>query len=185
MRTPLVAAGLLALVIGACTTGANPSPTVEPAAEPSVARASLPAPQPTADVEPLELAVTWDGTACSYLGPTVIPDGTLARFTYSVTVEVGVATPLLAVLGVTPGTTWETIVEYVEGHAASEVPAWAIITGHAEIPENSSAIFTVSRRAGGAGPVVGGYLVGCATAPASDGGSDVMYPAALLEIAGP
>jgi hypothetical protein len=26
--------------------------------------------------------------------------------------------------------------------------------------------------------------VGCATAPAEDGGSDVMYPAALLEIAG-
>jgi hypothetical protein len=144
-----------------------------------------PAPQPTADVAPLELAVTWDGTTCAYQGPTVIPDGTLTRFTYSLTVAVGPTTPLLFVIGVTPGTTWDVIVEYVKGHAASDIPAWAIVTGHAEIAENSSAIFTVSRSAGGVGPEVGGYFVGCATAPASDGGSDVVYPAALLEIAGP
>jgi hypothetical protein len=144
-----------------------------------------PAPQPTADVAPLELAVTWDGTTCAYQGPTVIPDGTLTRFTYSLTVEVGPTTPILGVMGVTPGTTWDVIVEYVKGHSASDVPAWVITVGFAQIPENSSAIFTVSSRAGGFGPEVGGYFVGCATAPAADGGSDVMYPAALLEIAAP
>lgn len=184
MRTSLAVAGLLALAVGACTVGANPSPTIEPSAEPSVAAASSPAPQATPDVAPLELAVSWDGTKCSYQGPTVIPDGTLTQFTYSVAGEVGLATPILAVVGVTPGTTWETIVEYAGTHAASDTPDWVILTGFANIPENSSAMFTVSRRAGGDGPDTGGYLVGCATAPAEDGGTDVMYPAALLEIAG-
>jgi hypothetical protein len=106
----------------------------------------------------------------------VIKDGTLTRFEY-----IGDNAPLLVIVGVKPGTTWDTIVDVTQTRPASEVPEWVIVTGYANILEDTSSLFTISATLGGM--PVGGYFVGCATAPAEDGGTDVMYPAALLEVA--
>lgn len=168
----LLVMSLLISMTGVCVgQGGDESPL--PSAGPS--------PAPSDQIELLDVAVLWDGTGCIYEGPTVIPAGTLVRFAYSVDGEVGIKTPLLVIIGVEPGTTWDPIVEHTSTRPASAIPDWVILTGYTTVVENSSGLFTITNEI--AGMPVGGYFIGCATAPASDGGSDTMYPAALLEVA--
>ena len=196
MRNRMLLAGLLILSLAGCTTGAGTSPTAASspgslavAASPSVVTSPSVA-SPTAKTQPLDVAVTWDGSKCTYLGPTVIPDGTLTRFNFTSAERL-----MLDIVGVYPGTTWDRIVADAKKYPASEgdQTGWLIETGIANIPANSSALYTISSSivrpadVGGTGVTtgapVGGYLVGCST-PMKPEGTDVFYPAALLTVAG-
>lgn len=177
MRRPPLVAALLALTLAGCAGGTGQTPSAAPSPEPSVAPA-------TASPETVILGVTihWDGTSCDFLGPRVIRDGTTARFEY--TFDEGTDPPLGIVNGVRPGTTWDMVLEGTGTSPISEnIPDWAILTGVAQITPGTSALYTI--RSDIAGQPVGGYYVGCHTAPADSGGTDKAYAAALLLIAGP
>ncbi len=179
MRNRVFLAGLLVLSLAECASGAS-SPAPSTATSPPVA-ASPSIVASTPKTAPLGVEVRWDGSQCTYLGPTVILDGTLTRFTFTS----GDTVPLeLIVVGVEPGTTFDQIVADIETHPgqADQPPAYAILMGLANIPPNSSALFTISSKIWGITPV-GGYFVGCATGPKPEG-TDMMYPAALLQVAG-
>jgi hypothetical protein len=180
MRNRMLLAGLLALSVAGCSTaGATPGTASTP--QPSIAAAVPSAAAPTPKAAPLEVAVRWDGSKCTYLGPTVILDGTLTRFTFTAT---GMVPLMLVIVGVEPGTTWDQIVADLKaGVPADEPPGYVILSGLANIPANSSALFTISTKVGVGETQVGGYFVGCATGPKPEG-TDVMYPAALLQVAG-
>lgn len=179
MRNRMLPAGLLALLVAGCST-AGATPGAASTAQSSIAAAVPSAAAPTPKAAPLEVAVRWDGSKCTYLGPTVILDGTLTRFTFTST---GTVPLMLVVIGVEPGTTFDQIVADAKtGRPADEPPGYVIQIGFANIPANSSALFTISSKVEGQTPV-GGYFVGCATGPKPEG-TDVMYPAALLQIAG-
>lgn len=178
MRMRRLLAGLLALTLVGCTGGASQAPSVERSPEPSVA-------PPATSPEPaviLGVTVHWDGTRCNYLGPTVIIDGTTVRFEY--TFDEGTDPPLLVVNGVRPGTTWDMVVEGTSAVPLSErIPDWVVLRGYANIDAGTSALYAIDSDI--AGEPVGGYYVGCHTAPVARGGTDMAYPAALLLIAGP
>jgi hypothetical protein len=178
MRRPLLLAGLLALALAGCAGGASPAPSVEPSPEPSV---GPPAASPEGPVI-LGVTVHWDGTDCIYQGPMVIRDGTTTRFEY--TFDEGTDPPLLVINGARPGTTWDMVVESLRtGPVSKDFPDWVIVTGYANIDPGTSALYSIVSDI--AGEPVGGYFVGCATAPEAMGGTDKMYPAALLLISGP
>lgn len=181
MGTRPLLAGLLALALAGCSGGAGQVPSLRPSPEPSPIPATSADGLPAREALVLDVGVHWDGVRCTYVGPAVITDGTTTRFEY--TFDEGTDAPLLFVGGVLPGTSWDEVLEYVATHRASDVPAWVILTGYANIPPGTSSLYTISTEI--AGQPVGGYLVGCATAPFGDGGTDVMYPAALLLVAGP
>lgn len=174
-------AGLLAasLSLAGCGASANPTSSPEPSAEASTVPSTQPGPPGSLVI--LGVTVHWNGTQCIYRGDPVIRDGTTIRVEY--TFDDGTDPPLLFIGGVVPGTTWDTFVDYVATHPASEAPPWVILSHYALIDAGTSALYTIDAVI--AGRRVGGYAVGCATAPANTGGTDTMYPAALLLIAGP
>lgn len=191
MKKRILLAGLLALSLAACTTSAGTSPSAAASAGPSTAAASpsTPAASPSSaaaspESVPLDVAVKWDGSKCTYLGPTVLPEGTLTRFAFTSTGPL-----MLVIVGVVPGTTWDTMVKDAAKGAMTGAPGWVIETGFANIPANSSALFTISRRVGvvgtgvTVGTLVGGYFVGCSEAKNADASLYVMHPAALLQVA--
>lgn len=182
--TPILLGGLLALSLAACTSGSSPAPT-EPSpatsAEPSPVTSAEPsaAVSPSAAAEPLALAVTFDGETCTYTGPTVVPEGTLTEFSYAA--ADGTEASVLVVGAVLPGTTWEQIVADVGTRAGSDVPDWFSQLSFINVEDGDSALYTLR---GELGQSFGGYFVGCATTPESEGGSDRMFPAALIELGG-
>lgn len=189
MRSRMLLVGALAVVLAACSAGSGQTPSLATSAGQSVAPQYSPTPAPTIKDDALELAVTWDGATCTYEGPTVIIDGTLARFNYSAQDQVGLDAPVVVVIsGVAPGTSWESIVAYwkdntVESTSTDQpAPDWLHWPGTLFIAPESSRGFTVSTDM--FGDPIGGYFVGCTSGPERDGGSGIMFPATLLEIAG-
>jgi hypothetical protein len=175
--TQIAMVGLLTVSLAACTTGASQSPG-GPSPQPSVAPSTATSPAPSHEAEILDLKVTFDGTSCTYVGPTVILDGTLTRFRYEASAS---AEPsVLVVIGVYPGTTWEDVEQTLP---SSDTPQWATLHSFLNVEAGSSGLFTI--RSDVVGQAMGGYFVGCATHAEANGGSDHMYPATLLEIAGP
>ncbi len=109
--------GLLAVMLAACSSGTSvaPSgaPSIEPTPQPTPATAATPAPTaspaPTATTPGLSVKVTFDGETCTYVGPTVIPDGTMLRFEYVPDQEV--AGSISSIYGVKPGTTYQDLLD--------------------------------------------------------------------------
>lgn len=189
MRSRMLLAGGLAVVLAACSTGSGQTPGGVASPEPSAVPQASPTTPPTVHVPALELAVTWDGASCTYEGPTVIIDKTLARFTYHAKDQVSLDDPVVATIsGVTPGTSWDSIVAYWREHKvvgpSSEFPApdWLHWPGTLFVAPEGTMAFTVSTDV--YGDPIGGYFVGCTSGPEADGGSGIMAPATLLEIAG-
>lgn len=171
--------GFLALTLAACTSGATPAPSPEPSPVPSVEPSTAPSPAPTEAPEALALYATFDGTACTYTGPLVIPDGTLAQFSYAA--SEGTEPSMLVVIAVLPGTTWADVEQAIaEGRAASDIPPWISERAFINVESGSSALMTIRGSLGD--QEFGGFFVGCGTAPEREGGTDTMYPAALIEI---
>lgn len=181
MRTRILITALLTLTLAACSSGATPEPSVEPTPQPSTAPAASLAPTPTAAV--LDVKVTFDGETCTYLGPSVILDGTLMRFEFAPDPDVEDAS--LLVYGVQPGTTYEMLLEAVaastDGDFTIGIPDWVIQPTYATVDGAGSLLYLIesvkqSTVEHGTYPV-GGFQVACVT-PA-------MFPATQLSVAGP
>ncbi len=178
-------AGLLAVMLAACSSGtsAAPSaaPSVEPTPQPTPMTAATPAPTaspaPTATTPGLAVKVTFDGETCAYVGPTVIPDGTMLRFQYAPDQEVGGST--LLVYGIKPGTTWEMTSPPGTVDAYENIPDWVLQTTAAFLRGAGTLLYTVRSVQHGSDDVdypVGGYHVACTT--------PIIYPAVQLTVAG-
>ena len=180
-------AGLLAVMLAACSSGTSAAPSAAPSAEPTPqptpTTAATPAPTaspaPTATTPGLSVKVTFDGETCTYAGPTVIPDGTMLRFEYAPDQEVGGS--YLIVYGVKPGTTVEMAVENgPDGTTVvSDPPDWVLQTTASWIQGAGTLLYTVRSVQHGSDDVdyaVGGYQVACST--------PYMYLATQLTVAG-
>jgi hypothetical protein len=166
-------AGLLAVMLAACSSGtsAEPSaaPSVEPTPQPTPTTAATPAPaaSPAPTATPgLSVKVTFDGETCTYVGPTVLPDETMLRIEYAPDQEVGGS--YLIVYGVDPGTTIETAHAYAPNgtKTVADPPDWVILPTVATIHGAGTLLYTVRSVQHGSDDVdypVGGYQVGCNT----------------------
>lgn len=188
MRTRLLLAGLLVLALAGCTSGSTPSPepSAEPIPKPSVEPSVEPSAEPTQAV--LDVKVTFDGVACTYLGPTVILDGSLVRFEYLPDTEFG-STSLL-IYGVQPGTTWEMMLESAETGSVSDPPSWVYEDTASWITGAGTMLYTIeSVKMGLTNPhtdhAVGGFGLSCTTPTWYVDDPDRIYHAALLSVAGP
>lgn len=183
--------GALALAVAACGGAASPSVTTAPPApatpEPAASTAAVaptvapatPAPTPTAEV--IAVRVTFDGTTCTYAGPSTVPVGSTLEWTFD-------NTPLpaegygaaLVVAPVVDGTTWEYLLGDVQPQ--SEVPGWLKLPGVAMNGEAEIAVLFDDSAAAGrtlkTTLVRPAYYIGCGTNPDS---GDKAFPALLLK----
>jgi hypothetical protein len=164
--------GALVLVVAAC--GGSASPTAVPATATPITATPAPATPattaPTMTPVAISASVAFDGKACTYAGPAVVPMGASVTLTLTSTY----AKPSMVVLmPVVDGTTWDQIVADTAKIPASQVPAWGKMpaAGYAEIKNNPTSVTTVITR--------NAYFVGCATAPID---TDKMFPAVLLKV---
>jgi hypothetical protein len=182
MRTRILLISVVALALVACSTGTTAAPS--PAASPSPAPVGSPSPSPAAaspSVTPLAVKVTFDGTTCSYLGPTVVPDGTPMRFEYSNSTADGG----LVVGGVTSNVPANVLGAPIKH--ASVIPAWfdqghydvlAATSGALEITlTNDPKAIVTDEMMSDPNPADVAFFVGC---PTQETTTDTMYPAALI-----
>ena len=108
--------------------------------------------------------VTFDGTRCSYTGPTEVAEGTEAVFGFT-------GTGGLTLARLAPGVTWEQVERASVNYPPSDPPSW--VTGA------QNEIGSGTLRAGALDE--GLYFVGCATGPTS---GDKMFPAVMLRVIG-
>jgi hypothetical protein len=188
MRTRHLMAGLLAVALAACTSGLSstpsPEPTVAPTPKPTPTTAETPGPAatpaPTSTTAALNVKVTFDGETCSYVGPTVIPDGTVMRFEYLPDAQV--IGSYLMVYGIKPGTTFQDLVDSLAnggGDVSTNIPDWVYQPTASWTQGAGTLLYTIERVKHGSDGVdyeVGGYHVMCDTPQG--------YPAAQLSVAG-
>jgi hypothetical protein len=175
MKRITIIPAALVIAVAACTGGASQvaSPVDDGAAATEVAAPANPLPTPTP--EWLEVSVTFDGTTCDYRGPTVVPRGQLAKFSFANIGPAATDGRLAAILIVGPalaGTTWETMVN--DTTPASELPpTWADPDGNNFVWVQEGDGTKETRLSGDL------YYVGCLTA-AEPVGNDMAYPAAAI-----
>jgi hypothetical protein len=169
--------GALVLVAAACSSGASPTaapatatPTAATLAPTSASTATAAA---TATPVAISASVAFDGKACTYAGPAVVPMGSTVTLTLTSTYA---KASMVYLMPVADGTTWNQIVTDTGTFRASEVPTWGTIPGvaqggTAEIRFNPTSVTTVITR--------NAYFVGCGTAPTD---TDKMFPAILLKV---
>jgi hypothetical protein len=170
--------GALVLVVAACSSSGSPT-AVPPSATPAqatqapatAAAVATPAPA-TATSLAISASVAFDGKACTYAGPAVVPMGSTVTLTLTSTYA---KASMVYVMPVVDGTTWDQIVADTGKIPASQAAAWVKIPGagqdgYAEIRYNPTSVTTVITR--------NAYFVGCGTAPTD---TDKMFPAVLLK----
>jgi hypothetical protein len=175
--TALVAA--LALVTAGCRAATTPTPTATLATRaPAPTTTPAPAaPAPSSAARLIPATVTFDGSTCTYAGPTVVPTGSVIEWTLVNTpaaLDGSIGGAILA-FPVKPGTTWEDVVAY---HATNDSlfdpPPWLGNTYQFWTPEDAAA--GVPMRT-----LVGPYalMVSCANA---DGDDPRVFPAVLIQV---
>jgi hypothetical protein len=128
-------------------------------------------------------AVTFDGQACIYVGPSVIPRGATVTFKMTNTPAAlkdskGAA---LLVMPVVDGTTWDRILSDVATYKQSDEPPWVILPDgvgdrevqilYPELAATGATLTVVMQR--------NAYFVECGTPPTE---TDRAYPAILLNV---
>ena len=174
-------AGLLAVMLAACSSGTSPAPSaapsVEPTSQPTPTTAATPA--PTATTPGLSAKVTFDGETCSYVGPTVLPDGTILRIEYAPDQEF--AASRLLIYGVEPGTTYQDLLDSLandDGNVATDVPDWVYQQTATFLTGAGTLVYAIRSVQHGINGdyAVGGYQLMCNT-PAG-------FPAVQFSVAG-
>ena len=179
MRRFTTLIGALVLVVGACSGSASPAATPGPAsATPLAATPGATTATPAA----ISVTVTFDGQACTYAGPAVIPRGAAVTFTLVNTParangSLGAA---LLVAPVRDGTTWGQALAWVETQHILPWPEWILFYEGLDLwpPENPDRVDLT-------GTIVmtrDQYIVQCGTSP--DEG-EKPYVAILLTILDP
>jgi type IV secretory pathway protease TraF len=128
MRRFTTLIGALVLVVAACSGNASPTATPEPGTATPLAASPGPT---TATPAAISAAVTFDGQACTYAGPAVIPRGAAVTFTLVNTPawEKGSLGAALLVAPVRDGTTWEQVLAYAATQHVFPIPQWMLIPG--------------------------------------------------------
>ena len=128
MRRFTTLTGALVLVVAACSGSASPAATLGPAtATPAAATPGAATATPAA----ISATVTFDGQACTYAGPAVIPRGAAVTFTL-VNTPARANGSLGAALKVAPvrdGTTWAQALAWVETQHILPWPEWVLLDG--------------------------------------------------------
>ena len=130
IMTLLMAAALVA----ACTAAGGPSATPVPATPAPNAATPAPAtPAPTARAMLIPATVTFDGTTCTYLGPTVVPLDSVIEWTFETTATTAEerASWELVNWDVKYDATWDDIVAWAAENTLAQEPPyrwppWAI-----------------------------------------------------------
>ncbi len=183
-------AGLLAVMLAACSSGTSAAPSAAPSIEPTsqptpttaATLAPTPLPAPTSPAPGLSVKVTFDGETCTYVGPTVIPDGTVVRFEFAPDQQVAADSHLL-IYGVEPGITFQDLLDHGERYGLQNVdaniPEWIYQETYKVTYGASTMLYTiesVKRGSDGIDHEVGGYQILCYT--------PVVFPAVQLSVAG-
>ena len=197
MRRETTLMGMLVLIVAACGGTASQPVTAGPTtAAPLTAApvAATPVPKtPTpAGATPIPVAmvpatVTFDGKACTYVGPAVVPSGSTMVFTLVNTPDALTSTKgaALIVLPVKDGTTWEQVLASTATGKQSEAPDWARYPGNG--PDGLGGMEVLFAGTAATGGILTvemtrpAYYVGCGTAPAPED-TDKPYPAILLKV---
>jgi hypothetical protein len=128
MRRFTTLIGALVLMVAACSGSASPAATLGPAtATPAAATPGA----ATATTAAISATVTFDGQACTYAGPAVIPRGAAVTFTLVNTPawEKGSLGAALLTAPVRDGTTWEQALAWAETQHVFPLPEWILIPG--------------------------------------------------------
>jgi hypothetical protein len=187
--------GALVLVVGACSGGASSASTSAPTTPAPTSAPTTPAPTTpasTASPAAISATVTYDGQACTYAGPAVVPRGAAITLTLVNTPayadgSVGAA---LFVTPVLDGTTWEQVLAWAETRHVFPFPDWMRIPGtgydHYGVGEKDMGeVLSLLPMSDRSDVTVAGvmtrnqYLVVCNTSP--DEGQ-APYPAILLKV---
>jgi hypothetical protein len=200
MRRVTSLIGMAVLVVAACGGTASQTATAAPAtAAPTAATQARATPAPATPVpvtaappavsaNPVALVpatVTFDGKACTYVGPAVVPTGSTMVFTLvnapeALTTTKGAA---LYVLPVKDGTTWEQVLADAKKYKQSNVPDWARYPGATVGGLGEMEILFPGTAAAGDILTVEvtrpAYYVGCGTGPTD---TDTAFPAILLNV---
>jgi hypothetical protein len=114
-----------------------------------------------------EAKVVFDGEACSYVGPVVVPDGTKVVFEFEATAKPDAIA--MVVGGVEPGTTWEQFVDWAANTRAGGPPPFAS-GGYRVLYGPGSLDMTLFEK---------DYMVACATSPSD---TRENFAAAFIEV---
>ena len=115
-----------ALVV-ACTGAGSPSATPVPVtSDPPAATRDPATPAATARAMLIPATVTFDGTTCTYLGPSVVPLRSVIEWTFETTATTAEerASWELIVWDVRPEATWEEIVAWAAENTLVQEPPW-------------------------------------------------------------
>jgi hypothetical protein len=187
--------GALVLVVGACSGGVSSASTSAPTTPAPTSTPTTPAPTtpaPTGSPVAISATVTYDGQACTYAGPAVVPRGTEVTFTMANTPAYanGSVGAGLFVTPVLDGTTWEQVLAWAETRHVFPFPDWMRIPGTGYDPygageKDMGEVLRLVPAPDRSDVTVTGvmtrnlYVVACNTHP--DEGQ-VPYPAILLKV---
>lgn len=178
MRRLTVLFAALALLAAACAGAPVPaSPSAALAtATPAPATPAPATPAPSSAARLIRATVTFDGTTCSYAGPTVVPIGSVIEWTL-----VNTPTALDGSIGggilvhpVHQGTMWEDVLAWHAKHPSLlDPPPWAFTSAQFFAPEDAAAKAAMRTLAG---PFA--LFVGCA----AEGDNPLVFPAVLIQV---
>lgn len=163
--------GAAVLMLAACTVSGDDS-----AAETGLETATTLA-TPTSETTPagadsapaIGAEVLFDGEACSYSGPSAVPDGTKVTFVFEATAKPDDIA--LVVGGVEPGTTWEQFTDWAATTAAGGPPPFAA-RGYRVIYGPGALEMTL---------IETDYMVACATSPSD---TNENFAAGFIQVTG-
>ncbi len=169
---------VVALAAAACaSTGSQATPdqaTPDQVTSTPAATTLAPATPSPAAAAPIAVNVTFDGTTCTYTGPTVVPSGSTMVWTLQNAPELDMWTgSTLGVEAVVDGTTWDQILN--GPRKVSVAPPWVILEDERllwfnDANKGTTMETTMTRSA---------YLVICFQSPQ---GTDTAFPAALIHV---
>lgn len=114
-------------LVAACTAAGSPSATSAPATPtPAPATGDPATPAATSKARLIPAKVTFDGTTCTYLGPTVVPIGSVIEWTFettATTAEERASWELLA-WDLTYDATWDDIVAWAAENTFPQEPPY-------------------------------------------------------------
>ena len=171
---------LVVPLVAACSAGASPTstPTAISIASHATTTTAPPTSAPSPTPQAVTAAVTFDGKACTYAGPTDLARGSQVTFSLVNTpaARIGSIGGALVVSAIADGTTREQAVKDTETHAADNPPAYF---------RNPAAIMPLYPQQADKGetltlPMDGNlYFVGVSTSPSE---TNKMYFCTLLKV---
>lgn len=174
-----IAMTALALVAAACGSDAAPASTRAPetlAPAPTMTPAPA-ASEPSSAARLIPATVTFDGSTCTYAGPTVVPTGSVIEWTLINTPAAldGSIGGAILVFPVKPGTSWEDVVAFrAKNDSLFDPPPWLGNSYQFWTPEDAAAGVAMRTLAG-----LYALMVNCANA---DGDDPRVFPAVLIQV---